>query len=101
MATARLATVYFGISWIDNSEKHAVIARSIARMSFHIHGVPDFHFYSIADGTSDVLKGRGGNGGDLTRPKPNPLAEPFRFVLDVVGKGLDPAFSEARVQDGK
>ena len=33
---------------------------SIARMSFRIHGVPDFHFYAIADGASDVLKGRGG-----------------------------------------
>lgn len=29
-------------------------------MSFRIHGVPDFHFYAIADGASDVLKGRGG-----------------------------------------
>ena len=55
-----LATVYFSMAWIGNSEKHAVIARSIARMSFRIHGVPDFHFYSIADGASDVLNGRGG-----------------------------------------
>lgn len=29
-------------------------------MSFRIHGVPDFHFYAIADGASDVLKGGGG-----------------------------------------
>jgi hypothetical protein len=29
-------------------------------MSFRIHGVPEFHFYSIVDGTSDILKGRGG-----------------------------------------
>ena len=60
MAAAVLATVYFSMVWIGNSEKHAVIARSIARMSFRIHGVPDFHFYSIADGTSDILKGHGG-----------------------------------------
>jgi hypothetical protein len=25
-------------------------------MSFRIHGVPDFHFYAITDGSSDVLK---------------------------------------------
>ena len=25
-------------------------------MSFRIHGVPDFHFYSIVDGASDILK---------------------------------------------
>jgi len=60
MAAVVLATVYFSMAWIGNSEKHAVIARSIARMSFRIHGVPDFHFYSIADGASDVLKGHGG-----------------------------------------
>jgi hypothetical protein len=60
MAAVVLATVYFSMVWIGNSEKHAVIARSIARMSFRIHGVPDFHFYSIVDGTSDILKGHGG-----------------------------------------
>ena len=60
MAAVVLATAYFSMVWIGNSEKHAVIARSLARMSFRIHGVPDFHFYSIVDGTSDVLKGSGG-----------------------------------------
>ena len=51
-----LATTYFSMTWIGNSEKHEVIARSIARMSFRIHEVPEFHFYSIADGASDILK---------------------------------------------
>ena len=60
MAAVVLATIYFSMAWIGNSEKHAVIARSVARMSFRIHGVPDFHFYAIADGASDILKGRGG-----------------------------------------
>ena len=73
MAAVVLTTVYFSMVWIGNSEKHAVIARSIARMSFRIHGVPDFHFYSIADGASDVLKGHGGRwrGFDPTRAKKN------------------------------
>ena len=60
MAAVVLATVYFSMAWIGNSEKHAVIARSIARMSFRIHDVPEFHFYSIADGASEILKGHGG-----------------------------------------
>ncbi|MCR5414020.1 MAG: transposase, partial [Kiritimatiellae bacterium] len=60
MASVVLATIYFSMAWIGNSEKHAVIARSIARMAFRIHGVPDFHFYSIADGASDVLKSHAG-----------------------------------------
>ena len=56
MAAVVLATIYFSMAWIGNSEKHEVIARSIARMSFRIHDVPDFHFYAIADGASDILK---------------------------------------------
>lgn len=56
MAAVVLAAAYFSMTWIGNSQKHEVIAHSIARMSFRIHGVPDFHFYSIADGTSDILK---------------------------------------------
>ena len=56
MAAVVLATVYFSMTWIGNSEKHNVIARSIARMSFRIHDVPEFHFYAIADGASDILK---------------------------------------------
>ena len=60
MAAVVLATIYFSMARIGNSQKHEVIARSIARMSFRIHDVPDFHFYAIADGASDVLKGHGG-----------------------------------------
>ena len=56
MAAIVLATIYFSMAWIGNSEKHEVIARSIARMSFRIHDVPEFHFYAIADGASDILK---------------------------------------------
>ena len=56
MAVVVLATAYFSMAWIGNSEKHDVIARSIARMSFRIHDVPEFHFYAIADGASDILK---------------------------------------------
>ena len=57
MAAVVLATVYFSMAWIGNSEKHAVIARSIARISFRMHDMPEFHFCSIADGTSDAPKG--------------------------------------------
>ena len=38
------------------AELHDAIARSIARMSFKINDVPEFHFYAIADGASDILK---------------------------------------------
>ncbi len=56
MAALVLATVYFSMAWIGNSEKHEVIARSIARMSFRIHDVPESHFYAVADAASNILK---------------------------------------------
>ena len=69
------------MAWIGNSEKHAVIARSIARMSFRIHDVPEFHFYSIADGTSDILKCRGGRwrGFDPSEAEKDSEASLFAF----------------------
>lgn len=50
LAAIVLAAAYFSMAWIGNSEKHEVIARSIASMSLRIHEVPEFHFYAIADG---------------------------------------------------
>ena len=48
-------------------------------MSFRIHDVPDFHFYAIADGASDVLKrGRRWRGFDQAeREAEAPLFEFF------------------------
>ena len=39
-------------------------------------------------------------GTKISGAEQDPLAEPFRLVLDVVGQLLDPAISESRVQDG-
>ena len=80
MAAVVLATIYFSMAWIGNSEKHAVIARSVARMSFRIHGVPDFHFYAIADGASDILKrGRRWRGFDPSEAEKAAEASLFAF----------------------
>jgi len=38
--------IHFSMTWIGNTQKHEVIAQSIAHMSFRILGVPDFHFYA-------------------------------------------------------
>lgn len=65
----------------EKDVKLTSIARSVARMSFRIHGVPDFHFYSIADGASDVLKRHGGRwrGFDQTKAKKEHEASLFAF----------------------
>ena len=80
LAAVVLAAIYFSMAWIGNSEKHAVIARSIARMSFRIHEVPEFHFYSIADGASVILKrGRRWRGFDPEEAKMDEEASLFAF----------------------
>ena len=80
MASVLLATIYFSMTWIGNTQKHEVIAQSIARMSFRIHGVPDFHFYAIADGTSDILKrGRRWRGFDPKETEKNDNPTLFDF----------------------
>ena len=80
LAAIVLATIYFSMTWIGNSEKHEVIARSIARMSFRIHEVPEFHFYSIADGASDILKrGRRWRGFDPKEAKKEEESSLFAF----------------------
>lgn len=38
-----LATAYFCMSWIGNSDKRALIARGLPNASLGIHEVPDFH----------------------------------------------------------
>ena len=80
LAAVVLATIYFSMAWIGNSEKHDVIARSVARMSFRIHEVPEFHFYAIADGASDILKrGRRWRGFDPAEAEKRDEASLFAF----------------------
>ena len=80
LAAIVLATIYFSMAWIGNSEKHGVIARSVARMSFRIHDVPEFHFYAIADGASDILKrGRIWRGFDPEEAEKRDEASLFAF----------------------
>lgn len=55
MAGIVLATVYFCMTWIGNSDKREILARHITDASLRIHALPDFHFYAIADGIRAIL----------------------------------------------
>ena len=55
MAAIVLATAYFCMTWIGNSEKRSLLAKSITDASLRIHELPDFHFYAIADGIKMLL----------------------------------------------
>ena len=55
MAAIVLATAYFCMTWIGNSEKRSLLAKNITDASLRIHELPDFHFYAIADGIRMLL----------------------------------------------
>ncbi|MBR6733816.1 MAG: hypothetical protein IKL96_05385, partial [Kiritimatiellae bacterium] len=81
----RRVTVEFGVvpvrlPDIPGRLLHMVVARSVARMSFRIHEVPEFHFYAIADGASDILKrGRRWRGFDPGEAEKSDEASLFAF----------------------
>ncbi len=78
MAAIVLTTAHFSMTWIGNSDKRAILAKSIADASLRIHKLPEFHFYAIADGIRMLLSrcGRwnGINDDDIT-----PEHDLFRF----------------------
>jgi len=47
-----LAAVYFSAVWLGESLKLAVLATRVAQVAKRFFGVPDFHYYALADGTS-------------------------------------------------
>ena len=54
-AAALSEKAYFCMTWIGNSEKRSLLAKSITDASLRIHELPDFHFYAIADGIKMLL----------------------------------------------
>ena len=55
MAAIVLATAYFCMTWIGNSDKRTLIAKAITDASLRIHELPEFHFYAIAEGIRMLL----------------------------------------------
>lgn len=55
MTAIVLATAYFCMTWIGNSDKRTLIAKAITDASLRIHELPEFHFYAIAEGIRMLL----------------------------------------------
>ena len=55
MAAIVLATAYFCMTWIGNSDKRTLSAKAITDASLRIHELPEFHFYAIAEGIRMLL----------------------------------------------
>lgn len=50
-----MAAVYFSAVWLGESLKLKVLATHVAKVAKRFFGVPDFHYYALADGISVLL----------------------------------------------
>jgi hypothetical protein len=50
-----MAAVYFSAVWLGESLKLKVLAMHVAKAAKRFFGVPDFHYYALADGISVLL----------------------------------------------
>ena len=50
-----LAAAYFSAVWLGETLKLAVLCTRVARVAKRFFGVPDFHYYALADGISVLL----------------------------------------------
>lgn len=49
------AAVYFAATYLGESLRLAVLARRLLQAAKRIYGVPEFHYYALADGMSAIL----------------------------------------------
>jgi hypothetical protein len=54
-----LAVVYFTAVWLGESLKLRVLLTKATNMAERFFGVPDFHYYAIADGVGALLRNLG------------------------------------------
>jgi len=55
MMAVVLAAVFFASSWLGESVRRGILVRNITRVSKRLFGVPDFHYYALADGIARLL----------------------------------------------
>jgi hypothetical protein len=79
LAALVMAAAYFAAVWLGEALKLAVLASRVSRVAKRFFGVPEFHYYALADGIS-VLLSRLGLRCPLCRLAPTPSApNPQRF----------------------
>ena len=66
-----LAAAYFAAVWLGESLKLAVLTSRVTKVAKRFFGVPEFHYYALADGLRVLLSRRGMNCA-LCRPTPPP-----------------------------
>ena len=77
-----LAAAYFSAVWLDESLKLAVLAIRVAKVAKRFFGVPDFHYYALADGIGMLLSRLGEWLWKAPRCSPSPHpTQPLLFEL--------------------
>jgi len=55
MVALVMASVYFTAVWLGASLKHAVLTVRVTKIAKRFFGIPEFHYYALADGISVLL----------------------------------------------
>ena len=55
MMAVVLAAAFFASCWLGESVRRGILVRNITRISKRLFGVPDFHYYAIADGIARLF----------------------------------------------
>lgn len=55
MMAVVLAAVLFASCWLGESARRGILVRNITRVSKRLFGVPDFHYYALADGIARLF----------------------------------------------
>ena len=55
MMAVVLAAVFFASCWLGESVRRGILVRNITRVSKRLFGVPDFHYYALADGIARLF----------------------------------------------
>jgi hypothetical protein len=71
LAALVMAAAYFAAVWLGESLKLAVLASRVSRLAKRFFGVPEFHYYALADGIA-LLLSRLGRCCPLCPPAPIP-----------------------------
>ena len=81
MIAAPLATAFFAAVRLGESVKLAVLSRRVTKLAKRFFGVPDFHYYALADGIAKILARCGK--GPLRSHGPRPPNEPQQFLFRI------------------
>ena len=55
MMAVVLAAAFFASVWLGESVRRGILVRNITRVSKRLFGVPDFHYYALADGIARLF----------------------------------------------